>query len=267
MGPTGTPRSLLWRGGAAHLHAGGEGYHRPELHSHFALQLCVSLGGEMRLSSGRRKAQRSASVWLIGSDQPHWIDNRQRGAIVLLDPISDAGRRLTARLPAERVLAVPPPECDAIRREIRACLERGWRLPDIRVAVDRIVELLAPPCVPPSSIDPRVRMVIDELQRDSTENVSLAALADSVGLSESRLAHLFRQDVGLPMRQYRLSLRMEHAVTLIAQGRSLTEAAHMAGFSDSAHFCRISRRMFGSAPSGLPQFATESIAERRFVQG
>jgi AraC-like DNA-binding protein len=89
-----------------------------------------------------------------------------------------------------------------------------------------------------------------------SESVSLETLATRVGLSESRLAHLFRRDVGLPMRQYRLSLRLMHAMTYISAGASLTEAAHRASFSDSAHFSRICRRMYGRTPSSLPRFST-----------
>jgi AraC-like DNA-binding protein len=54
------------------------------------------------------------------------------------------------------------------------------------------------------------------------------------------------------MRQYRLALRMEEAFKQISLGLSLTQAAHAAGFSDSAQFCRICRRMFGSAPRASP---------------
>ncbi len=257
MGSDGAPRSLLWQGGAAHLHEGDGGRHRPELHAHFALQLCISLGGEIRVCTRHYETQSSATVWLIGSDQPHSVTSPQRGAIVFLDPVSDAGRHVMSLVPAAGVLAVPAPECDTIRAQINACLEQGWRLVDVRAAVDRIVESLAEPRTAPRPIDSRVREVIDELRRNSTENVSLSALAYRAGLSESRLAHLFRRDVGIPIRQYRLSLRMEEAVTLIAQGNSLTEAAHMAGFSDSSQFCRISKRMFGTPPSGLPQFAVD----------
>ncbi len=89
---------------------------------------------------------------------------------------------------------------------------------------------------------------------DASQNASLPDLAAGVGISESRLAHLFRRDVGIPMRQYRLALRMQEAVKQIAEGRSLTEAAYAARFADSAHFCRICRRMFGVTPSHLPEF-------------
>jgi AraC-like DNA-binding protein len=35
------------------------------------------------------------------------------------------------------------------------------------------------------------------------------------------------------------------------RGESLSSAAHTAGFADSAHLTRTSRRMFGIAPSAM----------------
>ncbi len=178
-------------------------------------------------------------------------------ATIFLDPLFPSGRRLTARLAGAHVLPLTPNDCDTIRRELEGCWQRGWQLQDVHAAADRIVEFLAPGAMPADPLDPRVRAVIEDLMLDSSENTGLPELAAGVGLSESRLAHLFRRYVGIPMRQYRLSLRMMQAVTCISHGSSLTEAAHAAGFSDSAHFCRISRRMYGSAPSNLPDFTTE----------
>lgn len=63
------------------------------------------------------------------------------------------------------------------------------------------------------------------------------------------MAHLFRDELGLPFRPYVLWLRLMRAAELASQGLSLTDAAHGAGFCDSAHFSRVCRRMFGIAPS------------------
>ena len=128
----------------------------------------------------------------------------------------------------------------------------------VRAAVGEIVDMLAPATIPADPVDPRVRSAVESLRLESNENMSLADIPARAGLSESRFAHLFRRDVGLPMRQYRLVLRMEEAFTQISLGLSLTEAAHAAGFSDYAQFCRICRRMFGSVPSCLPDFETEA---------
>jgi len=97
-------------------------------------------------------------------------------------------------------------------------------------------------------------MVLRALQSDPAGKVRLAEFARLTKLSESHLAHLFRREVGLPVRQYRLGLRMEQAAEELAHGTSLASAAYAAGFADPAQFCRICRRMFGSAPSQLPRF-------------
>ena len=252
----GPPRSLVWRGGAAHLRFEGEGRKAPDLHSHFGIQLSVGLVEALSLSSRDCTPERLAPGWLVGSDRPHWMRGRGAGVTIFWDPLLDGGRRIANRLHGADVLALSAAECEAIQSELEGCWQRNWRLADVRAAADRIVNRLAPDAAPDLT-DRRVRTVIAELVMGSDENVGLADLAARVGLSESRLAHLFRRNVGIPIRQYRLSLRMEQAVRYISRGSSLTEAAHMSGFSDSAHFSRICRRMFGSAPSDLPDFEIE----------
>ncbi|MEV6659600.1 helix-turn-helix transcriptional regulator [Nocardia fluminea] len=83
--------------------------------------------------------------------------------------------------------------------------------------------------------------------------VRLSELARRARLSESRLAHLFSAQVGLPFRAYVRWLRMQHAIRLVAAGQTLTEAAHGAGFADSAHLNRVCHSMFGAAPSQFGQ--------------
>ncbi|MFC4128241.1 helix-turn-helix transcriptional regulator [Nocardia rhizosphaerae] len=93
----------------------------------------------------------------------------------------------------------------------------------------------------------RVRAELPGLLADGP--VRLAAVALRVRLSESRLAHLFAAEMGLPFRAYVRWLRMQQAMRLVAAGRSFTEAAHGAGFADSAHLNRVCHSMFGAAPS------------------
>ena len=50
---------------------------------------------------------------------------------------------------------------------------------------------------------------------------------------------------------YRRWIRMLHAVEALAQGASLTAAAHDAGFTDSAHLTHTFRDHFGLAPTDL----------------
>jgi AraC-like DNA-binding protein len=79
----------------------------------------------------------------------------------------------------------------------------------------------------------------------------LSELGKHAGLSPSRFLHLFKAETGVPLRRYRIWNRIGAASRAIAEGRSLTEAAHGAGFASSAHFSTAFRDMFGMMPSEL----------------
>lgn len=252
----GPPRSLIWRGGAVHLRCTAT-REPPDLHAHFAVQLTVGFSGDVSMRSGRSDPERMAAGWLIRSDQTHWLNGSGIGVTFFWDPVSPAGRVVATRLFAEGAAALAPEECADICRELKGCWERGWHCADLRAAADRIAHLVAQPSSTVTPIDRRVQVALRALQSDPAGKRGLPELARLTKLSESRLAHLFRRDVGIPVRQYRLALRMEQAVREIAAGGSLTRAAYAAGFADPAHFCRICRRMFGGPPSQLPAVQVE----------
>jgi AraC-like DNA-binding protein len=57
--------------------------------------------------------------------------------------------------------------------------------------------------------------------------------------------------MGIPLRRYLLWLRLIKGIKVALEGVSLTSAAHKVGFSDSAHFSRTFKEMFGLTPSEL----------------
>jgi AraC-like DNA-binding protein len=99
--------------------------------------------------------------------------------------------------------------------------------------------------------DPRIGKIMRYAAARLDDAVTLGAAAKSAGLSPGRARHLFVEQTGIPFRRYLLWLRINRAVALFAAGASLTQAAHEAGFSDSAHFSRTFRRMFGIAATVL----------------
>jgi len=70
-------------------------------------------------------------------------------------------------------------------------------------------------------------------------------------LSPSRFRARFDAELGLPFRRYRLWRRMAFVMRTVAVGGSLTEAAHVAGFSSSAHLSSTFKRTFGLTASDL----------------
>jgi AraC-like DNA-binding protein len=97
--------------------------------------------------------------------------------------------------------------------------------------------------------DPRAH----ELVRRLWENprCSVDELASSLGLSYHRTSHFFADAVGVPIRTYLLWQKLYKAGGFLLGGASLTEAAHAAGFVDSAHYSSAFQKAFGRSPSDL----------------
>lgn len=99
-----------------------------------------------------------------------------------------------------------------------------------------------------SPLDRRISTVIEAMS-DADDTLSAGAAASACGLSPSRFQHLFTEHLGVPFRRYRGWMRMRRAISEVAQGSSLTAAAHAAGFTDQAHFTHDFHKTFGAAPS------------------
>jgi AraC-like DNA-binding protein len=173
-------------------------------------------------------------------------------ALLFVEPESEPGRAIAKSLFACASL-VPVPRL--LVADLAAELLAQYRRPRLHEAaleklgrnlVMRLAGLAQ--ATPP---DPRVRKIMSFAAARLDDAVTLGAAARSAGLSPGRARHLFVEQTGLPFRKYLLWLRITRAVALFAGGASLTQAAHEAGFSDSAHFSRTFRRMFGIAAAML----------------
>ena len=101
-------------------------------------------------------------------------------------------------------------------------------------------------------LHPAVRALLERLRKSGVEDdTSLEALAKAVGLSPSRLMHVFTESIGLPLRPYLAWLRVQRSACAIVGGASVTEAAHVAGFADAPHLSRTFKRRLGFLSSAL----------------
>jgi AraC family transcriptional regulator len=194
------------------------------------------------------------------AEQAHRLDCSGPLAQLYFDPEGTEGLRLSQTLRGSGVRAVRLPRAEQIGNQLGACWKDGWPADRCQQLVDRIVQLVVPGD-PPKNIDARVMRSLELLRASSARSVPLAALAAQVSLSPSRLAHLFRANMGLPVRRYLLWLRLNDAISAMSQGANITQAAHDAGFSDSAHLTRTFRRMFGMPPSRLRSHTAVTLAD------
>lgn len=86
------------------------------------------------------------------------------------------------------------------------------------------------------------------LEAHFAENVSLAELGRVANLSPFHLAHIFRDQIGLPPHTYLTQVRVKRARALLNQGWPIAHVAHEAGFVDQSHLTRRFKRILGMTP-------------------
>src|SRR5262245_34405505 len=221
-------------------------------HSHHSVQVTVALAGTLRVRARRQVEWLTCEAVAIPSDVGHEID--ARGAFVLIayvDPES-----VLASLCLDEIGSVVKPLSDDVVAQWREALGSYQTLDSQRVQL-WVTRELSNDCRS-RPMHAGVRRVLEHLRDDDLERqqTSLTALAAVAGLSRSRLMHAFTESIGIPLRPYLRWLRVQRAVCALYSGHTVTEAAHLAGFSDASHFARSLRRTLGAtARQLLPRIA------------
>ncbi|KRE49582.1 helix-turn-helix domain-containing protein [Paenibacillus sp. Soil522] len=98
-------------------------------------------------------------------------------------------------------------------------------------------------------LDPRIELALQYLSRNMNKTIRIEDIAKSVGLSHSRLSHLFKQETGASVLDHLNRLRLQQAALLMERmGRTATEAALDVGFNNYNHFAALFRKTYGSSP-------------------
>jgi AraC family transcriptional regulator of arabinose operon len=97
--------------------------------------------------------------------------------------------------------------------------------------------------------DPRVEEACRYLNKHITEDISLAELATKACLSTSRFSHLFRQEIGQTINEWREEKRIYRAKNMLQNtSLSISDIAQASGYNDAFYFSRIFRRHCGVSP-------------------
>ena len=97
--------------------------------------------------------------------------------------------------------------------------------------------------------DSRIRRAMDYLEQHLTEKTLIENVADAVGLSPSRLAHLFRAETGQTVQRYLEDRRMQVAADLLRRTSfPIKQVAAAAGFESQFYFSQRFRRWTGLSP-------------------
>lgn len=100
--------------------------------------------------------------------------------------------------------------------------------------------------------DRRVMAAMDHLDRHLQMKTTLEDVAAAVGLSPSRLAHLFKTETGQTPQAYLEHRRMQRAAELLQRtGFSIQQVAAAVGFDSPFYFSRRFKAATGRSPSAF----------------
>lgn len=249
------PKLFFWN--ARGLYLGPAFGLRP--HRNAVAVLCVSLDEPSGLAIDPRHPQRGYAHFTTALIPPNTLHHLRVAAsanmaFLYVDAQSrDSTRLYGAMKTREGHFGIGLEQEALLIRELTSLLAgRSWR--EVR---DALLDLLG--LSDPWAHDPRIAEAVAHLQAFPGDSNDLGQAAARARLSPSRFQHLFKEETGIPYRRYRLWTRMGAALKALRSGRSLTHAAHEAGFSSSAHFSTAFAEMFGLPPSRVSGIQDSSL--------
>jgi AraC-like DNA-binding protein len=217
-----------------------------ERHDHDVNQLVYPLTGILEVAT-------STGVWMVPPHRAAWIPahvphaHRAHGHTEMRTLIFPPGTN-PLNLDHPTVLAVDP-----LLREVITALTAEDLSPSQRrnlenVALDRLRTVDELPLGLPWPRDDRLATIARLLADNPADDRTLATWGREAGAAERTLSRLFRAETGLSFPQWRMQLRLQHAVALLAAGESVTATAGACGFATPSAFVESFRRALGITP-------------------
>lgn len=221
-----------------------------ELHRHGAIQIILAMEQpfSIRIEHGDWRGTKAV---IIDSNVPHQLKDLNGLQVSFsIVPERSHGQHLQDYvLKGSKAQYLDNFDLSPYLVKFQQCLDQQYSCPRAFRLSEEFIDHLSGVRGYTGIIDDRIQRAINWIQQNLSKPISARKLARNVYLSEDRFLHLFKEQLGLPLRKYILYQRIMTAIMEYLRGKNLTEAAYLAGFSDSAHFTRTFIAMNGFKPS------------------
>ena len=225
-----------------------------ELHDHYVIQMSLSQEKSFLIRLKDGEWQRTKAV-LINSNISHQIKDFDEN-LIHFSIVPDRRRGINLQkyvLDHQPIKFLDHFDLSYYLNQFRICVKDNQSCTMAFQICENLIDFLTGVQFK-ANVDNRILKVMSIIQDNISETTLARTLAESIYISEDRFLHLFKEQLGLPLRQYILYQRIMFATKEFLSGKSLTEAAFSAGFSDSAHFSRTFHEINGVKPSILSKY-------------
>ncbi len=209
-------------------------------HTHAAPVLLIGLSGRFLLQLGQGRSESCHSAWIDSGIEHVFDSSGEQVATMYLEPDAVDTRRWKAHFSNHRGIVLDP----CIPVQGRSSMDAYLRNFDLDALLPFDSAAVAP-------MDARVTSSVNAMRRPGTAPPGRGVMAQAMGLSESRFNHLFRAEMGVSFRSYRVWSQVRGALGALVTDSRLTQAALEGGFVDSSHFSHMFRKTFGMTPSSV----------------
>lgn len=93
-----------------------------------------------------------------------------------------------------------------------------------------------------------VRQVRDYIKTSYMREIYVEQIAGNLNLDRRYLSRVFKEKTGQTIQEYLISVRMEEARKLLAEGHGVAETALLCGYPDACNFSKMFKRIYGMSP-------------------
>lgn len=220
-----------------------------KIHRHHAIQLTIYFKQTFDIITPYKTFKNCRFV-IIPENVPHQFicSSEDYQVFIYLDPLSKLSQLLKNKFALKSNVFI----ADDLLHKVPPLMKwLSLESVEMEALITKFIELITDCAINDSNNDIRITKSIEYLTNNLDKAIKLSEVADFVCLSESRFAHLFKLQVGIPFRRYILWLRIQKTLLSFLTGNSFTEACYDGGFSDLPHFNRTFKEMFGNTPSAI----------------
>lgn len=92
------------------------------------------------------------------------------------------------------------------------------------------------------------KQISDYIKANYMNQISVEAIADMIGLDRRYMSKLFKQKIGMTVREFLINTRLNAAKKYLKQGKSVAETALLSGYTDVFNFSKMFKKIYGMSP-------------------
>ena len=220
-----------------------------DYHKHWLLQMFLGSHKELNIEVNG-KCIVCDSI-LVNMDTLHRFDTEGEHHLTLLvDPTTKLGHAMRGLLMDQPFYIFPHEKNIVMQQAFKNVIEQNSHEAILSFAQSITFQFIYSNM---KIFDDRVMKLLNLLDDCVYENEfhQIKYFSEKVGLSESRLAHLFKEETGIPLKSYIVLHKLQRAYESIFNGENITTSALNAGFDSPSHLAYTNKMMTGMSATNI----------------